>query len=134
MTNNANITALIAQICESDTELRDALLVALLNTVTENAEPETVWYDAFKSESTTVQVKATTVQVKVKRGHANEWHDRLRAAGFRWSRKGFWWAHLDDGKRAEVAAHNAEIDAQTAGMTSEQRRTYWAERRTRKTA
>lgn len=95
-------------------------------------EPTTQeWYDNFRSESTEVKVLASTVQVTVKRGHADEWHDKLRATGFSWSRSNRnWWAYLDDEKRAKVATRNAENDAATAGMTAEQKRAYWAARRT----
>lgn len=83
------------------------------------------WYDEFKSPDTTVEVKRTQVNVKVARGHASEWHDKLRAAGFTWSKKGFWWASLDDSKRSAVAQRHASTDAATAGMSKDERREYW---------
>lgn len=95
---------------------------------------ETKWYDRFRTDVTEVSVKDATVQVKVKRGHGREWHDELRAAGFKWSRKGFWWAHLDDEKRAERAARNIAIDQATAGMTDEEKRAFWAARRANRAA
>ena len=86
------------------------------------------WYDDFKSPHTTVIPKRDTVQVKVERGYASEWHDKLRAAGFTWSKKGFWWASMDSKKRAAVAERHAANDAATAGMSKEERREYWKER------
>lgn len=86
------------------------------------------WYDEFKSANTTVTPMRDTVQVKVARGHADEWHDRLRAAGFKWSKKGFWWAYNDSKKRSAVAERNIANDSATAGMTKDERRAYWQER------
>ena len=119
-----------------------ALLAEVINGLTvalavqaESTSEHVEWYDMFRSEHTTVTVKSSTVQVAVERGHASEWKAQLRAAGFRWSKNArCYWAWLDDEKRAEIARRNAENDAATEGMTSEQRRAYWAERRTRKTA
>ena len=88
------------------------------------------WYAAFESTSTEVKVLGSTVQVTVKRGHAPEWHDQLRSAGFTWSRKNHnWWAYLNDEQRAKVAKRNIENDAATAGMDNEQKREYWRARR-----
>ena len=86
------------------------------------------WYDAFASEHTTITLKRDTVQVKVARGYASDWHDKLRHAGFKWSKKGFWWASLDAQKRSAIAERNIANDAATAGMTKEERREYWRER------
>lgn len=86
------------------------------------------WWDDFKSDNTTVTLLKDTVQVKVARGHADEWHDSLRHAGFKWSKKGFWWAYLDSKKRNEIAERNRANDAATAGMSKEERRAYWRER------
>ena len=86
------------------------------------------WWDSFKSAHTTVTLKRDTVQVKVDRGYATEWHDKLRAAGFTWSKKGFWWASLDSKKRQAVADRHIANDAATAGMTKEEKRAYWRER------
>ena len=86
------------------------------------------WYDEFVSANTTVTPMRDTVQVKVARGHADEWHDRLRAAGFKWSKKGFWWAYYDSKKRAAIAERNIANDTATAGMTKDERRAYWQER------
>lgn len=101
----------------------------------ESAIESVNWYDAFESEFTTITVKDNVVTVKVARGHANEFRPQLRAAGFRWGRKCHaYWAWLDDEKRAEVARRNAENDALTEGMTYEQRKAFWAERKARKSA
>lgn len=86
------------------------------------------WWDDFESPTTTVTLLKDTVQVKVARGSANEWHDSLRHAGFKWSKKGFWWAYLDTKKRNAIAERNRANDAATAGMTKEERRAYWRER------
>lgn len=86
------------------------------------------WYDTFKSAHTTVTLKRDTVQVKVDRGYATEWHDKLRAAGFTWSKKGFWWASLDSKKRQAIADRHIANDAATAGMTKDEKREYWRAR------
>lgn len=102
-------------------------MAAIMN---ERAAVQTNWYDMFVSEHTEVTVKTNTVQVKVERGHSGEWKPQLRAAGFRWSFKNrVYWAWLDDEKRAEIAARNAENDALTEGMTDDEKRAFWAERR-----
>lgn len=92
------------------------------------------WYDEFRSEFTTVKILKNTVQVKVARGHAPEWHDKLRAAGFSWSKKGFWWASLDDEKREVVATRNKRNDELTKGMTYEQKREFWRNRKAQSVA
>ena len=91
------------------------------------------WYDDFKSPNTTVTLRKTQVQVKVARGHASEWHDTLRAEGFTWSKKGFWWASLDDKERQKKAERNRANDAATAGMSKDERRAYWQKRNSSRT-
>lgn len=137
--------------CKENDELRNALLVGLCEMTfggttasvpapeapapktrktRKNAKTPKNWYDEFASKDTTVEVKGTTVQVTVARGHADEWHDALRSAGFRWSRGNRnWWAYLDDEKRAQVAERNRETDALTAGMTRDEKREYWRNRK-----
>lgn len=139
MNEMANMILAIAQ---QDDELRNALIAGLCALVLNGGDNIPVsapvsenWYDEFSSDVTEVTVKGTTVQVKVARGHAPEWHDRLRAAGFKWSRKNScWWAYLDDDKRAQVAAHNRESDALTAGMTREEKRDFWRARKAARVA
>lgn len=117
--------------------LNDAIGVAsktmadepVVEPVTEN------WYDQFVSEHTTVVVKTSTVHVTIERGHASEWKQQLRNAGFRWSKKNrAYWAWLDDEKRAEIAERNRANDAATAGMTADEKRAYWAARHANKVA
>lgn len=86
------------------------------------------WWDEFQSPTTTVTITKNTVQVKVKRGYATHWHDTLRHSGFKWSKKGFWWADMDAKKRQALAERNRANDAATAGMTKEERREYWRNR------
>ena len=93
------------------------------------------WYSEFDAPTTTLEIEDDVVVVTVAYGHSKEWHDNLRAAGFRWDRKERnWKAFLDDEKRAKTAARNNEIDAQTAGMTPAQKREYWAAKRAARTA
>ena len=142
----STMVSTILAACKENDELRNALLVGLCQmTLMGNDDsvpaPKTRkaakapkapknWYDEFASKDTTVEVKGTTVQVTVARGHADEWHDALRAAGFRWSRGNRnWWAYLDDEKRAQVAERNRETDALTAGMTRDEKREYWRNRK-----
>ena len=73
-------------------------------------------------------MKASTVQVKVKRGYAERWHNTLRHNGFTWSRKGFWWAPLDGAQREKTAKKNRRNDALTEGMSKEERREFWRNR------
>lgn len=138
--NTEQMAQFIIATCEGDAELTVAVLRGLIGLVSSNIElvepvvevesADENWYDEFRSSTTTVKVKGNTVQVDVARGHADEWHDKLRTAGFKWSKKNRnWWAYLDDEKRAEVAKRNIENDKLTAGMTSEQKREFWAARR-----
>lgn len=137
--------ASIIDMCRDNNELTIAVLESLVELVQNNiesasepvvnTEPEVEWYDVFKSEFTEVKVKDNVVTVKVARGHADEFRPQLRAAGFRWGRKcRAYWAWLDDEKRAEVARRNAENDALTEGMSYEERKAFWAERKARKSA
>ena len=127
------ITELVEQLGSIAALLNDMLSSELVVAGTENVTEN--WYDQFRSEHTTVEVKSSTVQVTVERGHAPEWKAQLRAAGFRWSKKNRnYWAWIDDNKRAEVAARNIANDAATEGMTPEERRAYWAERRAKRNA
>lgn len=145
MTTNEIIAALALELLKYDPAFVANLAHEINNAtvpapVAPKSEPVAVlasekWYNRFKSATTTVKVLGSTVQVTVKRGHANEWHDELRASGFKWSKKNHnWWAYLDDEKRAEVAAHNIEVDKATEGMTDEQKREYWRARRAARTA
>jgi len=96
-----------------------------------------MWYDEFCSEQTTVDVggeKATTVKVYVNDGYGPVWHDNLRAAGFRWSKKGFWWAPKDDMAREAIAMRNIEIDEGIAGLTTEERRAWYKAHPNKRTA
>ena len=102
--------------------------LSLVAPITPSDARGTQWWDDFKAPTTDVTVTKTTVQVKVKRGYADKWHDTLRHEGFKWSKKGFWWAHLDDKKRSAIAERNRANDAATAGMTKEERREYWRKR------
>lgn len=133
---NETLLAIITEACKNDEGLRDLVIAALAkNEVVEKTEePKAEWYERFISDHTTVKVLSKTVQVKVERGFAKEWHDELRAAGFKWSRKGFWWASLDDEKRAAVAKRNQENDALTKGMTYEEKKAFWAARKAAKVA
>ena len=152
MTTNEIITALANELAKYDPAFVVGVLLKADNEVAaetpvvskpaakkqtkqRKASEDNVWYDQFRSENTEVKVFASTVQVTVARGHASEWHDILRSNGFSWSRKNRnWWAYQDQQKRAKVAARNAANDAATAGMTAEQKRTYWRERRVNKVA
>lgn len=144
--NDSILISLIVDRCANDNEFAIKLLNELTAQLTKNVTTTPVktdapvktnehWYDAFKSDNTTVKVKGSTVQVTVERGHAKEWHDELRAAGFQWSKKNHnWWAHQDAEKREKVAERNRKNDALTAGMTADEKREFWRNRRAQNAA